>query len=307
MNVSIVGAGYAGLAVCWHLLQYPDIQVTLYDSGPGASSASTGLLHPFPGRTSSRSWMSKEGMEESNLLLNVAEKALGRPVANRGGIRRVPWAPWQEKEFLKLSKKDPDAFWEDGALCIPSGISVYSKIYMEGLLKACVEKGAVFKREKVDSIESLTSDHIVLATGAQTLAFLSLPLIPVKGHSLLCRWGENSLPYSLICNGHITPTEDPTLCMIGSTYEHEFTSPEPDPSFIPLLLAKAEAFYPPAKHFEVVELFAGIRMTRTEGYRPLVERVSPNVHVFTGLGSRGLLYHALLGKQIAQEISEKRF
>jgi glycine/D-amino acid oxidase-like deaminating enzyme len=305
MKVSVIGAGYAGLAVCWHLLQYPDIQVTLFDGGAGASSASTGLLHPFPGRTSSRSWMAKEGMEESNFLIGVAEAALGRVVANRGGIRRLPWASWQEKEFLKLTKKDPEALWVESALWIPSGVAVYSKSYMEGLLKASLSKGAILRKENVDSLDSLDADHIVLATGAGTSRFLDLPLIAVKGHALLCRWGGDRLSHSLICNGHITPSEDPDLCMIGSTYEHEFTSSDPDPAYIPQLLAKAQAFYPPAKDFKVVELFSGIRMTQKVGYRPVVERISPSMHVFTGLGSRGLLYHALLGKQIAREIANK--
>ncbi len=303
MKVSVIGAGYAGLAVCWHLLQYPNIHVTLFDEGHGASSASTGLLHPFPGRTSSRSWMAKEGMEASLALIAVAESSLGCPVANRGGVLRLPWAPWQEKEFLKLTKKDPDAIWKEGNLWIPSGMAVYSKLYMEGLLKACLHLGAVFKKERVDALSDLDADHIVLATGAETLRFLNLPLIPVKGHSLLCDWGDARLPYSLISNGHITPTEDPNLCMIGSTYEHDFQSPDPDPAVIPVLLAKAAAFYPQASEFKVVELLAGIRMTRDAGYRPFVERIAPNLHVFTALGSRGLLYHALMGRQIAQEIA----
>jgi len=302
MKVVIIGGGYAGLATCWHLMQFPHVEVTIYDEGSGASKASTGLLHPFPGRTAARSWMAKEGMEASSALIDVAEANLGRPVANRAGIRRLPWIPWQEKEFLKQSKKDPDAIWKDGGLWIPSGITVYSKLYTEGLLKGCLAKGAILKQERIDDLRSLQADHIVLATGSETLSFVDLPLVPVKGHALLCRWNGARLPHSLICNGHITPTEDPDLCLIGSTYEYEFETREPDPKAIQQLLDKAAAFYPPAKDFEPVELLAGIRMTSKEGYRPLMQQISPTMHVFTGLGSRGLLYHALLGKKLAQEL-----
>jgi glycine/D-amino acid oxidase-like deaminating enzyme len=303
MRVSVIGAGYAGLATCWYLLQNPNIEVTLYDGGAGASWASTGLMYPFPGRKASRSWLAIEGMEATNELISVVEQTLGKPVAHRGGVLRKPWVEWQKSVFTKIVKKDPTVSLQDGNLWVPHGVAVYSKPYLEGLLKACQSIGLIYKQERISSLSDLIADQIVLATGSETLQFVDLPLKKIKGQALLCRWGKDALPYSLISNGHITPTEDPELCMLGSSYETEFTSSDPDPAVIPILLEKIGAFYPPARDFEVLDIVSGIRMTPIEGYRPIVQKMDDKTHVFTGLGSRGLLYHALLGKKLAADIT----
>ncbi|HRD55095.1 MAG TPA: FAD-dependent oxidoreductase, partial [Parachlamydiaceae bacterium] len=50
MKIAIIGAGFAGLATAWHLLQHQDkipLEVTIFDSsgfGGGASGIAAGLL-----------------------------------------------------------------------------------------------------------------------------------------------------------------------------------------------------------------------------------------------------------------------
>lgn len=297
MKIAVVGAGVAGLGFLWHFLQFPGAEATLFDPkgiGGGASGVSTGLLHPFPGKKALRSWRSEEGMKASLALLDVAEKALGRPVAERTGIFR-PAVTEQQKQDFQLQEG-----WKDGGLWIPEGTAVYSRLYLEGLWKACSQ--AKLEKTPVESLQQLSSfDAIVLTTGAETLNFFpDLPLKATKGQSLLCRWPEK-LPFSLVSDGHITPTEDPTLCQIGSTYERHFTSLEPDSKALQLL-EKAAKFHPPARHFEVVEIRAGVRIARPQGYLPLCAKIAPKAWVFTGLGSRGLLYHAWIGKALAEAV-----
>ena len=123
------------------------------------------------------------------------------------------------------------------------------------------------------------------------------PLEVTIGQALLCRWPKK-LPFALASQGHITPTEDPSLCMIGSTYERG----EPSSQAIEELRKKIERFYPPAMDFEVIEVRLGKRISRPKGYRPVVEQMDRKTWVFTGLGSRGLLYHALFGKKVSLEI-----
>jgi glycine/D-amino acid oxidase-like deaminating enzyme len=320
MQIAIVGTGVAGLSVAYHL-HCQGLDVTLFDPkgiGGGASGISTGLLHPFPGRQALRSWMASEGMAASAKLLEIAAGALGRPVAESTGVLRSAVTEQQKNDYQKRSLEDPEAVWLEAeqmwsriphaapGLWIPSGKTVYSRRYLEGLFLAC--PGIKLEKTAVRSLQELAGfDRIILATGFETLQFpecAHLPLEPTKGHTLVCRWPER-LPCSLVSLGHITPTEDPTLCQIGSTYEHNFRSLEPDPKAIPLLLQKAARFYPPAKDFEVVELRAGVRISPKVGYHPLVMQLSPKVWLFTGLGSRGLLYHALLGEQLAYKIAKE--
>ncbi len=316
---AIVGAGFAGLSVCWHLLQTDDCEVTMFDPlgiGGGASGISTGLLHPFPGRLSLRSWLAQEGMAASEQLLQVAEDALQRPVALRNGVLRIALESAQKRAFATRAAEDSEAIWVENVqdlvplaidapgLWIPSGITVFSKLYLEGLWAACARKGAILDRTKIDGLGHLDAyDGVVLCAGSAILQFLEcshLPLEPLKGQTLLCSGIASQ--FGLIGLGHITPAEHPELCHIGSTYERGFPDVAPTPEAVRELLDKVGAFYPPAKEFAVVEQAAGVRMNVRNGYRPIVEQIASKAWVFTGLGSRGLLYHAELGKRLANTV-----
>lgn len=311
MKIAVIGAGLAGLGVSWHLSQAPCCQVTLFDPkgiGGGASGVSTGLLHPFPGKRALRSWGAVEGMQATSALIAISEKALGRPVAEATGIFRPAVTLQQREDFSERGGIDSDAIWQEHpkfgpGLWIPSGRTIYSCLYLEGLWKACKALGAVFLPEAISSLSDLGEfDMTILTAGFETLTFAPhLPLQVTKGQTLLCRWPER-LPFSLVSQGHITPTDDSSLCQIGSTYEHGFTSLDPDPSVISELLGKAAKFYPQAKEFEVVEVRAGARISRPKGYRPIVEKLDAKTWVFTGLGSRGMLYHSWLGKEISDAV-----
>ena len=275
MKIAIVGAGYAGLAATWYLLQNGD-DVTVFDGGQGASHASTGLLHPAPGRKAVPIWRAEEGMKAAKELLAVAG-----PVFEESGILRIAVDDAQRKDF------GGDTLW------VPEGITVYSRPYLAGLKRAC--KRAQFVNQWVSNLQELDGfDAIILTTGAETLQLVDLPLKKTLGQSLICRWKER-LPMSLLSHGHITPTEDPELCQVGSTYEH---TEKPDPQKALALLDQAALFHPPAKDFEIVEIRSGVRISPKIGYQPIVTQVAPKTWVFTGLGSRGLIYHALFAQSI---------
>lgn len=275
MKIAIVGAGYAGLAAAWHLLQH-GAKVVVFDGGQGASHASTGLLHPAPGRRAVPVWRAEEGMQAALELLEVAGD-----VFERNGILRI--AASEEQRIL----------FGGESLWMPEGITVYSRLYLQGLKKAC-KKAQFIDRWVADLQELSDFDAIILAAGAETLQFVDLPLKRTLGQSLICRW-KKRLQVSLLSHGHITPTEDPELCYVGSTYEH---TEKPDPKKALALIDQAAQFYPPAKEFEVVEVRSGVRISPKMGTQPLIARVAPKTWVFTGLGSRGLLYHALFAKSL---------
>ncbi len=312
MKVAVVGAGLAGLSVCWHLGQKKGTQTTLFDPkgiGGGASGISTGLLHPFPGKKALRSHESSEGMAATETLIAISSEAMQRPVAEKSGVFRPAITEQQMRDFSLRGEKDPEAEWQETSpfgpgLWIPKGMALYSQLYLKGLWKACEKQGSILVQESIASLEDLASfDAMILCAGFEILRFFpTLPLQATKGQTLLCRWPQR-LPWSLVSQGHITPTEDDSICHIGSTYERSYSSLEPTTFAIAQLKEKAVAFYPPAKDFEVLEVRAGVRISRPLGYRPIAQKMGERVWVFTGLGSRGLLYHALLGKRIADEVA----
>jgi len=325
MKIAVVGTGVAGLAVLCHLLRYPGVRATLFDSGKGgASTASTGLLHPFPARDCKRSWRATEGMEAAAELLEAAEKVLGFPVCERTGLLRIAVTEEQKEHYRKRAEEDPEAFWLDdvrkkiskaaptSGIWVQKAITVYSSSYLEGLWQCAEKAGAERVLSSIKTLAELDSfDAIVLAVGAGILEFQEcchLPLKRTKGQALLCRWPKEKLgplPCSLLSQGHITPTADPEVCQIGSTYERTFSSSDPDPKMALPLLEKAALFYPPARDFEVLEIRSGVRISPSLGYRPIAAPIAPKTWVFTGLGSRGMLYHALLGKELAKEIVDR--
>jgi glycine/D-amino acid oxidase-like deaminating enzyme len=314
MKIAIIGSGLAGLSTCWHALCL-GWDVTLFDPkgvGGGASGVSTGLLHPFPGKSALRSWNGSLGLKATEKLLQVAEKALGRSVAERTGIFRPAFTEEQKKDYSLRAKVDPEVDWQEGTalgsgIWIPQGITVYSRLYLQGLWKACSK--ATLHLEKITSLKELGDyDQIVIATGPETPQFEECKNIPfkvTKGQSLICRWPQR-LAFSLDSLGHISPTEDETLCQIGSTYERAFQNSDPDPIKALELKEKIALFYPPAREFEVVDVRAGVRISPFHGYIPVVKKLNSNTWVFTGLGSRGLLYHALLGEALITAISSRK-
>jgi len=310
MRIAIIGAGMAGLSVCWHLLSLGQ-EVTLFDPqgiGGGASGVSTGLLHPFPGLSALRSWNSAAGMAATEELLQIAERASKKVVAEKTGLFRPAITDRQKRDYFFRSQNDEDAIWQEHpvfgpGIWISQGITVYSQLYLQGLWQAC--EGASLVKEKVTSLKELEAyDQVVITAGFESSHFEEckhLSLKPTKGQALLCRWPKR-LEFSLLSQGHITPTENPDFCQIGSTYERSFQDGNVDPSKALELKEKVALFYPPAMDFEVVEIRAGIRISPINGYRPIVAQLNHKVWVFTGLGSRGFLYHALYGKALAKTL-----
>ncbi len=283
MKIAVVGAGYAGLAVAWHLLQN-DLDVTVFDGGIGASHVSTGLLHPCPGKKAIPAWRADEGIQAAVELLEAASRE--RAVFVRNGILRIAATEEQKTEF------GGESLW------IPEGITVYSRLYLEGLKKACGK--ARFENRWVQNLSELNEfDAIILTTGAETLQLVDLPVKKTIGQCLICRWAE-PLSMSLLSAGHITPTEDPELCLVGSTYEH---TDKPNPQKALELLDKVAIFHPPAKDFKIIEIRSGVRIAPKLGYQPIVAQLNPKTWVFTGLGSRGLLYHSLLARELVLQLA----
>jgi glycine/D-amino acid oxidase-like deaminating enzyme len=263
-------------------------------------------------------------MEAARELLEEAEKVLGSPVCERTGLLRIAVTEEQKEHYRKRAEEDSEALWVEevrkrvpeaaaaSGIWVQNAVTVYSPSYLEGLWRSAEKAGAERAPFSVKTLAELDSfDAIVLAAGAGILEFkegCGLPLKKTKGQALLCRWPKEKLgplPCSLLSQGHITPTADPEVCQIGSTYERTFSSAGPDPKIALLLLEKAALFYPPARDFEVLEIRSGIRISPSLGYRPLAVPISPKTWVFTGLGSRGMLYHALLGKELAKEIVDR--
>jgi len=312
MNIAVIGAGLSGLSTSWYLLQHR-AKVDLFDPldiGKGASGHSTGLINPFPAKHTRKTLFADESLREVKYLLQVAQENTSTTLAEMTGLFKKPLNEEQKKEFTLLAQKHPELSIKNlyGAegLFISTAITVHPQNYLDALFAACKKSGLRYFQKEV-SLDDLSSyDTVVIATGHNTALiekFMDVPFSATKGQMLVCKWPDNvpKLTMSIAAKGHISPFDE--VCYIGSTYERNFTDDKPN-SNSDNLLTQVSAFFPLASEFAVLEKRAGIRLKRKGHYIPFVGRLDAKCWAITGMGSRGLLYHALLGKQLAEAIIE---
>jgi glycine/D-amino acid oxidase-like deaminating enzyme len=243
--------------------------------------------------------MADEGLAAARALLEAAEAALGRPVAQRGGVVRRLVS--REQEDALAGRSDVVRLDEEHVL-ITSGITVFAALYLQGLWEACRALGARLEIADVEGIETLRGfDGVVIAAGAGTARLLpSLPLRMVKGQVLTCRAPMGGVERSLIGKGYLVPSEQEGVCHFGATYERRFADEGPCMETAQRMLLPRMSLFPGAP-FEVLACRAGVRVMHAHHYRPLWGSSGPALYHFTALGSRGLLYHALCAKILVQE------
>lgn len=318
-KIAIVGAGFSGLGAAYHLLKRGGT-VTLFDGkgiGGGASGVASGLLHPYPGESARPSWMGKEGMQETKTLLQL----VGEEVYKESGILKVAVTPKQESAFQKLAKRYEDVEWWDAEKChafapgshflpgvfVKSGITVHAPLYLKGLWRVCETLGATFEKRHVSLNDLGEFDVVILAAGAGVRAFKAgedLGLRFNKGQILVCKKPKYFSPESsLIGKGYLALSEKEDKCYIGSTYERDYITEEPCMgTATDLIFKQISQFLPSYGSFHVEGCRSEMRVVSPHGYHPIVKEVGEGLYVMTAMGSRGLLYHALLGKHLAEEI-----
>jgi len=329
MDIAIIGAGFCGLAIAWHLLHpvsaFPHLNVHLFDSkgiGGGASGIAAGLLHPYAGAHAKLNWRGEEGLQATLELLTAASQALGRPVtANNRGILRLALNQQQEADFRQCAARHPfQTEWLDSSACqalvpgcarapglwIKGGITVYSFSYLQGLWHACAKRGATLVKRKIHSLKELEYvDLIIVATGAETLQLpelASLPLKQVKGQILEFSWPENRAPLACPLNSHVylLMTETGRSCLVGATYEKEYPHPFIDVKTAQReILPRAFELFPPLKEASLLNCYAGVRLAGPQ-HCPLLKHLSSSQWALIGMGSKGLLYHALYAKELVE-------
>lgn len=305
-KVAIIGAGYAGLASAYHLLQQ-GLQITIFDAGGGASRVSTGLMYGYPGEHARKSQDADLGIKETIHLLDVASDHLGRPVYQKKGVFRPAMLDKQKESFQKSLLQHAElTWWEEEkveeilpgcnpipGLYIENAYQVDSKLYLEGLLGYLQKRGVEVQNKRIQSLDELSFFDSILITG--TLDFHNPGCSVTKGQALLCKY-EKPLPYNISGKGHISFTNG--FCMLGSTYERDYQDERPDLTKALLLKEQAALIFPQAKELEVVDSVSAFRIAKRGSYLPLIQRISEKAILFTGLGSRGLLYHALFASQV---------
>lgn len=299
MKIAIVGAGFSGLACAYYLRRHNHV-VTLFDArgvGGGASGIAAGLMHPYGGVKAELNWQAREGYDEAKILFSVAEEVLGEKVAYQTGMFRPALTDTQGKWFLKAGALYPDTeWWEDSpygrGLFIRSAFTIDSKKYLQGLFKAAQCSLEIAAISHIEELKEF--DVVILATGAAHIKGIR----PVKGQLLVVS-AESSLPYALNSSGYVAQIE-PTTCILGATFESSWEQEGPDPDVcVGPIREKIAKMSPEIAKLPLLEVRAGFR-AMSKNKRPFFQHIENNVWYLGGMGSKGLLYHALLAKQLSR-------
>lgn len=223
-----------------------------------------------------------------------------------------------------------------GALRLFNGCRViHMPSYLKGLWEACKLQAAAsdnnlewletnrLAASASTSGENLADfDTIVLAAGSGLFSgsILTTDLMPVqlvKGQSVELKHLEdedrNLLEHALLCGKYVSPLPDGRV-LVGATHEFkpELLSKE---LVVEELKARTDAMIPDIWREMIFDrVTKGVRVQSKrgpQGRRPIIGRLPadlglsighPNAWIFTGLSSRGLLYHGLYGKLLAQGV-----
>lgn len=312
MRIAIVGAGLSGLSIATYLLRKNSaIDITIFDQdgiGKGASSLAS-LIHPYPGKHGKRSLYASAALLIARELFKFAEKFATKPFAS-SGILRSAYTVEEEQNFISMGKLYRDVYLYHSQIPffhISSGFTINTSQYLQSLWRFCKKQNATFRCQTIISIEELNNfDHTVLAMGSGIRKFDFVDNYSfdfVKGQILysnikrICH-----IPMSCIAKGYIAQIPNSNI-HLGSTYEHNFTQMDFSLGEAQQrIIGKLSTCFPWIKEISISGGKAAIRVCNKKHYFPVFDKISPGLWVMTGMGSRGLLYHAIMGLRGAEQI-----
>lgn len=285
MKIGIIGSGLAGLGAAYHAKKFGSVTVLSY--GQGASRIATGLMHPFVGFQSKLNYRGKEGFLASLALIKWAQLATAQPIILQQGLLRVAVNEKLKHNFQRLAASEKKVHWLDEVpgIYIEEAVAIDTPLYLKALQQRLKQEGVVFVEQEIHDL-NLKYDKIILATGSHT------PFVtPVKGQLLVL-----NQTFDKVLNGraYLVPKQNKTL--LGATFEHNFLDDKPNAETAKrLLLPKYQELT--KVPWQVEQVLAGVRAS-TPNHLPLVRHWKENIYLFSGLGSKGLLYHSIYGKDV---------
>ncbi|GAB4233091.1 MAG: FAD-dependent oxidoreductase [Chlamydiales bacterium] len=323
---AVVGGGLAGLSMTYYLIQ-SGISVDVFEKksiGAGASGLAAGLLHGYAGAHARKNRFADESIMHSLSLLEQCSRNLEIPVYQKTGILRLALSEQQLEDFHFCAMQNPDVTWIDQFECqqrfpelnpnpgiiIHNGYLVDCPRYLKQLWELCQKNGdAKLIKEEFSPLRSSHYDGTVICAGAGSVNFSSLSqavkLRRVKGQLLKFSNPRIVSPLPLPVNSKVYIVNQPNHegFLLGATFERQFNDAQPDINKAKEeLLPQALKLFPDLKECKLTDCLADLRIS-TPDHLPAIGKCAENTWYFTGLGSKGLLYHSLYAQKLLQSIS----
>ena len=294
MKIAIVGKGLAGLGAAFYLSQKHH-SITIYYDEEGASAAASGLMHGFVGESGLKSPNADLCFEE---VVRLWEN-LGGEFFEKTSFIKECLTDEVKQNLLKYEEVEPIS---DTRVKITKACKVDVAHYLQKLESFLKRNGVQFIPKKIETISELEEyDRIIVCAGYGIKALLpEVKLKYLKGQALIFpNLKKHDTP--LIAKGYLVPFKDKVI--IGSTYELYFSSSLPDIyTAYNLMGPSITSFYKPYETITPIKAVSGIRVAHPHFATPQILLKKNKIAFITGMGSRGILYHAHLGKSIADHI-----
>lgn len=308
----------------------------------GASGTPGGLVNPATGRRATKAWKAEQCYEAiARNLAKVEDQTSENFYQNNGLLRpallekmaikmkaqyektRWPdgWCQWKTEEEIK--EIHPGITCINGGLWLPIGLSVdvgaylqaYAQLLQDAGVKLWTNKQPVINRIRKAwhlSFDDITvqAPNIIFAIGRATTEsdyWSWLPLHLIKGQVAAFSTGKDpiSFSHSISSLGYMARIGSSNTFVQGSTYEHDFTHVKPDKEGEQYLRKRLRRTLPQLEEkVKTVSQWAGVR-TSTPDRKPILGRhpKHPDMHIFTGLGSKGLLYSKFLANHYVDHLT----
>lgn len=329
------------------LQKAPNSKITIFDKAlpgcGGASSVAGGLLHPLSPK-GKLVYSGLEGLAATNRLIDAACKVGGRDCILESEIYRVATnedqvsilkdtanslpsiAEWRSRQDLESYNFPKDVL---GALRLHSGcMVVHMPSYLGGLWEAiqtigrgpktwiCLESQPMDDSNDWHNLLS-KFDTVVLSAGAglfqDSIVTQKLPIQLVRGQSIEMKHSRNS-NHAVLGGKYVSPLPDRDRVLIGAT--HEFSDIPLDPEQVIAELRQRTTSFASEiwENGTIDKLTCGYRVQSNRGRNgrmPIVGKVEISFHrnawIYTGLSSRGLLYHGIFGEILASKILQTEY
>lgn len=204
-----------------------------------------------------------------------------------------------------------------GALLVRQGGTLDARAYTDALLEATRQNGADLclgtrvlswgedGRERFVSTERgrFRARIVIFALGYGFQHFRKLRQLNLttnKGQLVLSpRPSALKTEVPLTGSGYVVPAGRTVL--VGTTYERGFADLQPSLAQSRAILNEAALMVPALNRALVLDQFAGARVTVPGTRLPMIGPVSDShgLWVLTGMGSKGIMFSALIGREIA--------
>ncbi|HHP7236932.1 NAD(P)/FAD-dependent oxidoreductase, partial [Longibacter sp.] len=234
-------------------------------------------------------------------------------------------AEWLSADAFR--ERLPDVRTCGGGLFIPRGGAIDVPAFVNGVLDAARSHGAHLHTAAdvrywserdgtvtVDvehaaadgggSLETYRGSHLLLCVGqgySRIAELTNLQLTGIKGQTVRVRrptiTGSGPL-HPMSGRGYIVPDDD--ILILGSSYQHNFDSLQPDPEETNYILTKTAEMLPGLEHAEVLDVTSGVRVKHLDSNLPIVGPLPDRERIwtFTALGSKGLLTAPIIAHEL---------